>query len=250
MPATLIRTKARHLSTPVRSPLSQPGKELIDPSKLFGKMAPRCWNEGADPQVVLHAELGKQAPVLGNVGNSARDDAVRRNTDDRLPIEADTAGKCRDEAGYDAHQGGLAGAVWANHPDRLARRNLERHPEQRAERAVAGGNVDERQHVRLSPPAEINLCHARVARGLGGQSVENFFAMIEHNDALDDAHEHSHDVLDPNDRNTHAAADMGEEVGGTFHLGGIETARGRFRLCRTGCGQGSKAWGACRIKLP
>src|SRR5690242_1410605 len=48
------------------SPLSQLWKELINPSKLFGKMAPRRWNEGADPQVVLHAELGKQTPVLGD----------------------------------------------------------------------------------------------------------------------------------------------------------------------------------------
>ncbi len=64
------------------SSLSQLRKELIDPSKLFGKMAPRRWNEGADPQVVLHAELGKQTPVLGNMGNSARDDAVRWNTDE------------------------------------------------------------------------------------------------------------------------------------------------------------------------
>src|SRR5438270_5622459 len=140
-------------------------------------------------------------------------------------MKADAAGKRCDEPGYDSHQGGLAGAVGADDADRLACRNLERYPEQRAERTVAGGNVDERQHVRLSPPAEVNLRYAPIASGLGGQSIENFLTMIENDDALDDPHEHSHDVLDPNDGDPHAVADLREQVGGTFHLGSIEAAQ-------------------------
>src|SRR5262249_10969809 len=80
--------------------------------------------------------------------------------------------------------------------------------------------------IGLSPLAEINFRHARIARGLAGQPVENLLAVVEHDDALDDAHQHAHDVLDPHDCDPHATADAREQVGGAFHLGGIEPAHG------------------------
>src|SRR5262249_20623934 len=68
--------------------------------------------------------------------------------------------------------------------------------------------------IGLSPPAEINFRHARIARGLAGQPVENLLAVVQHDDALDDPHQHAHDVLDPNDRDAHPVADAREQVGG------------------------------------
>ena len=46
-----------------------------------------------------------------------------------------------------------------------------------------------------------------------------------HDDALDDAHQHAHDVLDPNDRDAHAVADAREQVSGALHLGRVEPAQ-------------------------
>src|SRR5215472_10522627 len=65
---------------------------------------------------------------------------------------------------------------------------------------------------------------ARNARGLAGQPVENLLAVVQHDDALDDPHQHAHDVLDPNDRDAHPAADAREQVGGAFHLRRVEAA--------------------------
>src|SRR5262249_56336296 len=102
-------------------------------------MAARWRNEGADPQVVLNAELWKETPVFRNVGNAACDNAMRRNTDDRLPVEPNGAGKRCDEPRYDPHQRGLPRAVRTNHAHRLACRNFERAAEHRLERALVRG---------------------------------------------------------------------------------------------------------------
>ena len=48
--------------------------------------------------------------------NPLLDDAMRRQATDRLPVERHGAIAQRDEARYDAHQRGLAGAVRSDHP--------------------------------------------------------------------------------------------------------------------------------------
>ena len=48
--------------------------------------------------------------------------------------------------------------------------------------------------------------------------------MIEHHDAIDHAHQHAHDVLDPDDGDAELVADVAQHVGGLVHLGLVETA--------------------------
>src|SRR5262245_31862846 len=62
--------------------------------------------------------------------------------------------------------------------------------------------------------AKVHFRHAWVARGLGGHAFEDFFAVVQDDHAVDDPHQHAHDVLDPDDRDTHLAADACEQVGG------------------------------------
>ena len=57
-----------------------------------------------------------------------------------------------------------------------------------------------------------------------GPSVKNLLAVIEHDDPVDDAHQHTHDVLDPNDRDAEPVADLLEHLCGTLHFRGIEPA--------------------------
>ena len=97
----------------------------------------RLWDEGADAQIVLDREPGKQPPVLGHVRDAELDDAMRRKVTDRTAIEHHRAAAQRHQPGNDAHQCGLAGTIWADHAYRLTLRHLERHVEQSAERTVA-----------------------------------------------------------------------------------------------------------------
>jgi hypothetical protein len=46
--------------------------------------------------------------------------------------------------------------------------------------------------------------------------------MVKHDDAVNDPHQHAHDVLDPDNRDAHAAADGAEQVSGALHLGAIK----------------------------
>jgi hypothetical protein len=55
-------------------------------------------------------------------------------------------------------------------------------------------------------------------------SLENFFAVIENDDAIDDAHQDRHHVLDPNDADPEFYADSAKHVGRLIHLGNIEAA--------------------------
>src|SRR5437763_15708794 len=76
----------------------------------------------------------------------------------------------------------------------------------------------------LSPFAEVDLGHAGIDGSLRGQAVEDLLTMIEHDHAVDDAHQDAHDVLDPDNCNAHARADTFEKARGTFHFSRVETA--------------------------
>src|SRR5260221_3345713 len=72
---------------------------------------------------------------------------------------------------------------------------------------------------------EIDLDDARVARGVGGLAFEDHLAVVEHDDAVDDAHQHAHDVLDPDDGDAEPLADVAEHGGGALHLRRVEAAQ-------------------------
>ena len=50
-------------------------------------------------------------------------------------------------------------------------------------------------------------------------------AVVEHDAAVDDPHQHAHDVLDPDDGDAALRADAREHVGGLLHLGLVEAAQ-------------------------
>src|SRR6185503_10852303 len=72
--------------------------------------------------------------------------------------------------------------------------------------------------------AEIDLDHLRVARHLGRLAARNHLAVVEHHAAVDHAHQHAHDVLDPDDGDAALCADLGEELGRLVHLAVVEPA--------------------------
>ena len=96
--------------------------------------------------------------------------------------------------------------------------------------------------ARIGVGAEIDLDHARIAGDLRRQPFGNLLAVIEHHHAIDHAHQHAHDVLDPDDGDAELVADVAQHVGGLVHLGLVETAEafigkqqlwpGRQRLCQ------------------
>src|SRR4029077_6456163 len=69
---------------------------------------------------------------------------------------------------------------------------------------------------------QIHLDHPcvllRLLRGAG----EDHFAVVEHDDAIDHAHQHAHDVLDPHDGDALLAPDALEHVGSLLHFGMVE----------------------------
>src|SRR3954465_9016199 len=72
--------------------------------------------------------------------------------------------------------------------------------------------------------AQIDLDHLGIARHLGGLAARDHLAVVEHHAAIHHAHQHAHDVLDPDDGDAALAADGGEQLGRLLHLAVIETA--------------------------
>ena len=90
-------------------------------------------------QVFLDRKRRKQLSPLRRHGDAARHDIGRRQRADRLAVENDLRRLVLQHAGNRAHQRRLAGAIGADHGDRLAR--FERHldAEQRLEVSIARG---------------------------------------------------------------------------------------------------------------
>ena len=182
-------------------------------------------------------------------------------------LHSDRPARGTDQAGDDAHQRGLAGAVRADDADGLAGLHVEIDVEQRLERAIAGIDAAKLQHRLASRAAarfsrrglrglgigaEIDLDDARIAGNRARQAFRDLLAVIEHHDAVDDAHQHAHDVLDPDDGDAEFVADVAQHVGRLVHLGLVETAealigkqkfwRGgerfrQFELLQAGCAE-------------
>jgi hypothetical protein len=57
------------------------------------------------------------------------------------------------------------------------------------------------------------------------QAVKDLLAMIKHDNAIDDAHQHAHDMFDPDDGNAHAAAQAFEQICRALHFRCIEPAK-------------------------
>src|SRR5206468_2600955 len=99
---------------------------------------PRPRQEGAELEVLADGKRAEQTPPLGDHGEPARRDLVRRPPVDDLAAEPDHAGADRQEARERAQERGLARAVGPHQRDELAGADLERETAQHLEIAVAG----------------------------------------------------------------------------------------------------------------
>ena len=189
------------------------GKQIVDLVELLGVVPPRLRDEGADAQIVLHGEAWKQPAVFRHVGDALLDHAMRRKAADRAAFERHRAARSGTSPEMTRISVVLPAPFGPITPTASPWRHFERHVEQGAEGAVTGGDRGKGQHAASGPSlAEIDLGHARIDRRQRGRALEDLFAMVEHDDAVDDAHQHAHDVLDPDDGYAHAAADAFEQV--------------------------------------
>ncbi len=140
----------RHRAGQLKTPFGQPRKQFIDIGEPLIEARTCGLHVGAHAQIVMHAELGKQAPAFGYMGNAGLDDAMRRHGREFGTLHRDAALGHRDEAGDHPQQGGLARTVGTDHGDRFARIDPHRHIKQGLESTVAGTDVAQFKHGRGS----------------------------------------------------------------------------------------------------
>src|SRR5262249_46206053 len=72
--------------------------------------------------------------------------------------------------------------------------------------------------------AQIHLDHPRILCDGRGRAFADLLAVVEHDHPIDDAHQHAHDVLYPDDGDAELGTDAVEHGGGLIHLGMVEAA--------------------------
>jgi hypothetical protein len=104
---------ARHGAGQLAAALAKPGKDAKDFGDAAADRHLRSIAIGADAQILLDCELGKNFAALGNAGNAGGNDPVRGQPGDIDAAKGDAAGARRRQAEDGADQGGLAGTVGA-----------------------------------------------------------------------------------------------------------------------------------------
>ena len=141
--------------------LGEHREQLEDAPKRPRPGAPEL---AADQQILLDAQRRKQPPALRHQRDAARRHRISRQAADRRAIEHDRVGPRAQRAGDALEQRALAGAVGADHGDRLARRDLastrrtapgcrRRTRRDRARQASGGLRHRPRSRDRFRPPA-------------------------------------------------------------------------------------------------
>ena len=99
----------------------------------------------AQPEVLLHAEVRKDAALLRHVGNPTLSDRVRGEAGQLEAVEGDVSAARRHDAHDAAKGGGLAGAVAADEGHHLAGLYGQRHALEDMRLAVVGVQVLNRE---------------------------------------------------------------------------------------------------------
>jgi hypothetical protein len=95
---------------------------------------------GAQPEVLLHGELGERAPALGDVGDAEPGHRVGALAAQGASVEGD-APRRADHAADGSQRGGLTGAVGAQHHRDLPLLDPQVQAPQDGDRAVAAAHV-------------------------------------------------------------------------------------------------------------
>src|ERR1700738_1658124 len=85
--------------------------------------------------------------------------------------------------------------------------------------------------------AEIDFRDLRVAGRMRRQAFEYFFAVVEHDDAVHNAHEHAHDMLHPDDGHAETTANVEQQIRRSFHFDGVESAQAFIEQQYAGMGR-------------
>ena len=207
--------------------------------------------EPAHLQVLLDGQAGEGPAALGHLDDARGDDLVRGDRTEVPSVEANGPGARADDPGDRVEGGRLARAVGADERDDLALLDRQRHALEGVDVAVVGVDVVdfEQRHrqtvgapgspgfaalalaalgdaeVRRAAAPEVGLDDAWVRLDLGGVALGDLLAVVEHRDALRDAHDHPHLVLDEEDRDPQLVAQVPDEVGQLGRLRGVHARR-------------------------
>ena len=141
---------ARHGAGHLAAAFLHARKQIEHEFQPLGIFGARARHERAHLQIVVDREPRKQPAVLRHMRDAEADDAMRRRRQHVGAFHRDRALGRPDQARDHPHQGGLAGAVRADHADRLARLDLEADAEQRLKAAIA--RIDRFQFEHASDP--------------------------------------------------------------------------------------------------
>ncbi len=148
-------------------------EQVEDPAEVVAHA--RACGVGAGAQVVLDAELDEHPSALEHLPDAVPHDALGRGPVQRLVVEGDRAlGDLAvvdvEQPGESAQQGGLAGAVGAEHRDDLVVGDLEAHPAQREHHVVVDDfEVARGQHAPPGGRSSVVATHRRRPSHHGGR---------------------------------------------------------------------------------
>ncbi len=184
---------------------------------------------------------GEDAPALGHLDDPDRDDVVGGHGGQVAAVEDDLSAARPQQSAHRVQHRRLARAVGADERDDLAVIDGQRDATQGLDVAVVGVQVGdlEQRHVRPCPApargaaaltragalAQVGLDDPLVALDLRRRALGDALAVVEDRDALGDAHDHAHGMLDEQDGDAALvteAADEGRRLG---RLGGVHAGR-------------------------
>jgi hypothetical protein len=103
------------------------GKQAENARQIVCLEAPRARRVGTQSEILLHGQVGENAPILGHKRDASLDDFVRRTMRDIGPVHEHRAAlHLAGLAGDGAQKGALAGAIGPEHDHDLARRYAHR----------------------------------------------------------------------------------------------------------------------------
>ncbi len=104
-------------------------------------------------------------------------------------------------------------------PGATAERDIVQHFEIAVLRAEARHLERSARHQTASSGrAEIRFDHARIGANFGRRAFGDFLPVVEHDDAMRDAHDEPHHVFDPGDRRDAALRQREDELGHRVHF--------------------------------
>ena len=171
--------------------LAQHREEIVDVARGRRASAARPDVDGAEPQVLAHAEAREHHPAFGHEHQPRAHADVGRRVRDVLTAPADSASRDRQHAGKRLHQRRLARAVRTEQRRRASFAHLQRRcragcASHRSRRPARRSRARTLAHP-LRP--EVDREHAGIAADLGRRSVSDPLAVVQDDDTAAQLHQ-------------------------------------------------------------